>query len=344
MSFPSHLPGGAPTYVRQNSYETQSSARGGSPNPQYPYASHPPLPQARFVGPSNPVPQQGPVQRRQTVRGAVRGTIREAGTNNRLAAAPSRALTRGKTLTRPDRFVAPAPLINPPGATGGAIQTTLVNGVPTLTTKESNWDPWSIFVNVVTFYAPRRLLTSVGLTDRAKQRAWKEKVALCTIALFLMGVVGFVTIGLTRVLCPSDGPRSTSAFTRLGSQPGTLGCVLDSWTNANFHTGCLQASSGSKDGTFESPRVVVPPPSSRSPTISPAPTSPTTLTEVPSPFPSALVSPLATPPPTSAAPARPLRLAPSTLLRPPSSPPSASSTRPNLSATPGSSSTRSPTL
>lgn len=219
MSYPSHLAGGNPSsYARQTSYDTQASDRFNS---QYP---HPPLPHTRFAGPSNPVPQQqGPVQRKQTVRGAVRGTVREAGSNNRLAPAPSRTLTRGKTLTRPDRFVAPAPLINPPGATGGAVQTTLVNGVPTLTTKESRWDPWSIFVNVVTFYAPRPLLTSVGLTDRAKQRAWKEKVALCSIALFLMAVVGFVTIGLTRVLCPSEGPRSTSAFTRLGTQPGASG-------------------------------------------------------------------------------------------------------------------------
>jgi chitin synthase len=157
------------------------------------------------------------VQRNQTVRGAVRGTTREAGANPHLV---QRALTRGKTLTRPERFVAPAPLINPGNSSGGAAYTTLVNGVPTLTRNEPFWDPWGIFVNVITFWAPGVLLSAVGLKDKFKQRAWKEKVALCSIAIMLGGVVGFVTIGLTRVLCPVNGTKTASAFTRLGAQAG----------------------------------------------------------------------------------------------------------------------------
>lgn len=157
------------------------------------------------------------------MRGAVRGTIREAGDTG-LGRIPTRALTRGKTLTRPDRFVAPAPLINPGVAKGGNVQTRLVNGVPTLTSTESFWDPWGVFVNVVTCWAPRALLRQCGLHDRFKQRAWKEKVALCMIAAFLGGIIGFITIGLTRVLCPvATNSNSPSDFFSLGSTKGEFG-------------------------------------------------------------------------------------------------------------------------
>lgn len=147
-------------------------------------------------------------QRRQTVRGARPGTVREPGIDARKTNyVAQRALTRGKTLTRPDRFVAPAPLINP-----GNLQTTLA--------RRSRVDLWGFAVNVLTFWAPRWLLTNFGLTDRHKQRAWKEKCALCTIALLLMGVIGFLTLGMTRVLCPTTDGRRPSDYVRLGEIEG----------------------------------------------------------------------------------------------------------------------------
>jgi chitin synthase len=199
---------GAPTYARQTSFEDSSGGEGASSSARYGGAP---------ASSSN-------VNRRPTVRGAVRGTVREAGANPRMsmAAIPGRALTRGKTLTRPDRFVAPAPLINPglaPGGktSGGAVQTKLVDGKPTLITSEPWWEPWSLFVEVSTWWAPRWLLRRTGMTDPVKQRAWKEKCALCTISAILMAIIGFITIGLNRTLCPSD---ATTRFTRLGSDSG----------------------------------------------------------------------------------------------------------------------------
>lgn len=162
------------------------------------------------------------------MRGAQRGTVRDADANPYQAnqQGPQRALTRGKTLTRPDRFVAPAPLIAPAGLgaagkQGGKVQTKLVNGVPTLVTREPWWQPWSLFVEVVTFWAPRPVLRHFGMTDPVKQRAWKEKVALCEISAFLMGIIGFITMGLNRTLCPNSGHNSASYFQRLGTEPGT---------------------------------------------------------------------------------------------------------------------------
>ncbi|GAA5985886.1 hypothetical protein JCM10908_006319 [Rhodotorula pacifica] len=186
-------------------------------------------------------PSSGNVLRRPTVRGAQRGTVRDADANPYAAAAaagqanphgPQRGLTRGKTLTRPDRFVAPAPLIapaglGPAGKQGGKVQTKLVNGVPTLVSREPWWQPWSLFVEVVTFWAPRPVLRHFGMTDPIKQRAWKEKVALCEISAFLMGIIGFITMGLNRTLCPQSGHNSANYFQRLGTEPGYVG--INGW-------------------------------------------------------------------------------------------------------------------
>ncbi|BGP10022.1 hypothetical protein JCM10049v2_005905 [Rhodotorula toruloides] len=234
MSYPSRNPN-APHYPRGQTYESDPVAFHSTSYPSTGAAANPAYssdPTARYGLPpgAGGGGGGGGMNRRQTVRGAQRGTVREAGANPRLSVAPGpqRGLTRGKTLTRPDRFVAPAPLIAPAGLgkaakQGGNVQTKLVDGVPTLVASEPWWSPWSLFVEVVTFWAPRPLLRSFGMTDPVKQRAWKEKVALCEIAAFLMGIIGFITIGLNRTLCPTSGPRSASMFQRLGSVPGYVG-------------------------------------------------------------------------------------------------------------------------
>ena len=83
------------------------------------------------------------------------------------------------------------------------------------------WDPWKFFVYGITCWAPAWILRSCsGLETRQKQRAWKEKVALCTIAVMMGGLIAFLTIGLTRVLCPVTSTRGPSAFTRLNTTAG----------------------------------------------------------------------------------------------------------------------------
>lgn len=207
----------APTYMRQNSNE---------PPPLLYDASFPQRQPPRNAGGARAAPSSGQPGRSNTVRGAVRGTIREPGSGGPQAKpfVPTRALTRGKTLTRPERFVAPAPLINPnaggKNASGGA--TRIVNGVPTLATRAPFWDPWSFFVYGITCWAPGWIIGSCSsLKTKAKQRAWKEKVALCTIAVLMGATIAFLTIGLTRVLCPVTGTAGPATFTRLGTQGGT---------------------------------------------------------------------------------------------------------------------------
>jgi len=224
-----------PGYTRQASYEPDPNNFNSTSYPAETTAPHYP---SRSRSTAVPTAPSGGVNRRQTVRGAVRGTVRDVNENPRASIMPQRGLTRGKTLTRPDRFVAPAPLINPAGVgkagkQGGAVKTELMNGVPTLTTKEPWWEPWGLFVEVSTFWAPRWLLRKFGMTDPTKQRAWKEKCALCEISMIMMGIIGFITIGLNRTLCPTDGPRSESAFTRVGSTKGEFERSFEFDTLAN---------------------------------------------------------------------------------------------------------------
>lgn len=130
-------------------------------------------------------------------------------------------IRRAKTLTRPERGVAPAPLIKPPAPLLPSPSGTL----PTTTAKppEPGWDAWRIFSKIVSFWAPGVLLSSLGgLRDKQKQQAWREKIALCVIALVMGGVVGFATVGMQRVLCPNDSTDDTSRFSRVGSVTGSL--------------------------------------------------------------------------------------------------------------------------
>lgn len=126
-------------------------------------------------------------------------------------------LTRGKTLTRPDRHVAPAPLINP--------QLTAAGQAAALSKPAANWfHPWSWYVTLASCFIPSALLSACGIKGRLVQRAWREKWALCSICLVLGGLIGFFTIGLNSVLCPDTG--DSNIFTiRLGADPGESVCV-----------------------------------------------------------------------------------------------------------------------
>ncbi|KZO98881.1 glycosyltransferase family 2 protein [Calocera viscosa TUFC12733] len=126
---------------------------------------------------------------------------------------------RAKTLVKPERSVAPAPLINPPTMPGSqAVK---------FTDPSSSWDTWRIFSMLVTFWAPPVFLKWARIPDRPSQQAWREKVALCFIALVIGACVGFLTMGLDRVLCPTTASIDLSRYSKLGSEAGTLG--IDGW-------------------------------------------------------------------------------------------------------------------
>lgn len=131
---------------------------------------------------------------------------------------PGPSLRRGKTLTRPERQQAPVPLITPP-APSTFTQTPLPG--------HSTWDWWVVSSYATTFWAPPFLLKAFGIKDKSSRQAWREKFTLCWIALMLGGIVGFVTMGLNRALCPSD-QLNKSVYSRLGSQKCTLSTLASS--------------------------------------------------------------------------------------------------------------------
>ncbi|KAF8647038.1 hypothetical protein AX16_006875 [Volvariella volvacea WC 439] len=125
-------------------------------------------------------------------------------------------IRRAKTLTRPERSVAPVPLINPPSISSIGTQQSSGDGY-------NGSQAWKIASQVVTFWAPSFVLSSVGgLKDGPTRQAWREKVTLCFIIIVLCCGVGFATVGFQQVLCPESG-ATDNHFIRVGSVPGTLG-------------------------------------------------------------------------------------------------------------------------
>ncbi|PCH43842.1 glycosyltransferase family 2 protein [Wolfiporia cocos MD-104 SS10] len=126
------------------------------------------------------------------------------------------SVRRTKTLTRPERSVAPVPLINPLSAhlpTGAQVRD-----------EDNVLDAWRIFSRIVTFWAPAALLRSVGgLNDKHKVQAWREKMALCFIISCLCGIVAFITVGFQKVLCPESDQTNAGRYVSMGTVPGVLG-------------------------------------------------------------------------------------------------------------------------
>ena len=128
----------------------------------------------------------------------------------------SATVRRAKTLTRPERSVAPVPLIKPPP--GGP-------SIPIAgRDSDGGFDLWRLFAAVITFWAPSFLLSSIGgLKDKGTQQAWREKMALCSIVMVLCAGVGFITVGFQKMLCPEVQATSAQKYTRLGTMGQTLG-------------------------------------------------------------------------------------------------------------------------
>ncbi|RKO92905.1 hypothetical protein BDK51DRAFT_10042, partial [Blyttiomyces helicus] len=60
---------------------------------------------------------------------------------------------------------------------------------------------WTITASCLTFYSPSWLLRCFGMRDPLIQMAFREKIALCTIILFLTGAIGFTVFGFNKLIC-----------------------------------------------------------------------------------------------------------------------------------------------
>ncbi|WVN90063.1 chitin synthase 1 [Cryptococcus depauperatus CBS 7841] len=141
-------------------------------------------------------------------------------------------LRRGKTLTRPERHVAQTPLVAPP------VQT--FSPSSPLPSSSGRWslDWWRLWSYVTTWWAPPAVLGWFGIKEKQSRQAWREKVTLCWIAVVLGAIVGFVTMGLQRALCPAD-QANQSMYQRLGDTELTLS--ISGWS-FNISTSLTQAT------------------------------------------------------------------------------------------------------
>jgi chitin synthase len=64
---------------------------------------------------------------------------------------------------------------------------------------------WNVYCAVITFWAPGAVLGCFGMPAKAQQRAWREKVGLVSIILFICTFVGYLTFGFTETVCPAGG-------------------------------------------------------------------------------------------------------------------------------------------
>ncbi|CAG8464756.1 8137_t:CDS:2 [Funneliformis caledonium] len=118
----------------------------------------------------------------------------------------TRSQALGRRLNKPERYQPTGPLLT--GKT------------------QENKSCWVIFSRIITFWAHPALLSSVGgLHDKQSRQAWREKIALCFIALTMSGFVAFVTICLTSFLCPLSDASNSSNFSRFNQTPGVLGIL-----------------------------------------------------------------------------------------------------------------------
>ncbi|WRT69956.1 uncharacterized protein IL334_006947 [Kwoniella shivajii] len=134
----------------------------------------------------------------------------------------SATLKRGKTLTRPERHVAPVPLIAPPPtAFSNSNNASSSSSFPLSSSTTNGLDWWIVWCYATTWWAPPIVLKWFGIKEKQSRQAWREKVTLCWIAILLGGIVGFVTMGLQKALCP-DGGNQGHLYDRLGEDDLTL--------------------------------------------------------------------------------------------------------------------------
>jgi chitin synthase len=62
---------------------------------------------------------------------------------------------------------------------------------------------WTFFSKLITCWAPKCCMRQLGakFEDKLVRQAWREKVALCAIVLFISAIVGFSTLALSPLMC-----------------------------------------------------------------------------------------------------------------------------------------------
>ncbi|KAI1253150.1 Chitin synthase 4 [Eutypa lata] len=66
---------------------------------------------------------------------------------------------------------------------------------------------WNVYCAIITFWCPDFILACFGFTSKAQRRAWREKMGLLSLILYIMAFVGFLTFGFTATVCAQPSVR-----------------------------------------------------------------------------------------------------------------------------------------
>ncbi|AJP90033.1 AIC_G0002090.mRNA.1.CDS.1 [Saccharomyces cerevisiae] len=66
---------------------------------------------------------------------------------------------------------------------------------------------WQMYCYFITFWAPAPILAFCGMPKKERQMAWREKVALISVILYIGAIVAFLTFGFTKTVCSSSKLR-----------------------------------------------------------------------------------------------------------------------------------------
>ncbi|CCF58838.1 hypothetical protein KAFR_0F02410 [Kazachstania africana CBS 2517] len=81
----------------------------------------------------------------------------------------------------------------------------------TLTRKPDNsFSMWKLYCYIITCWAPGPILALFGMKKKERQMAWREKIALISVTLYMGAIVAYITFGFTRTVCNTSGPRIKS--------------------------------------------------------------------------------------------------------------------------------------
>ncbi|AOA62769.1 Chitin synthase 3 [Komagataella phaffii CBS 7435] len=71
----------------------------------------------------------------------------------------------------------------------------------------SKYEFWPIYCTIITFWAPSPLLRLFGFKTKERQFAWREKMGLISIILYIGTFVAYLTFGFSRTVCSNTRTR-----------------------------------------------------------------------------------------------------------------------------------------
>ncbi|KAI9287132.1 chitin synthase-domain-containing protein [Umbelopsis sp. AD052] len=75
---------------------------------------------------------------------------------------------------------------------------------------------WYMYSMVVSIWIPNFILSTFGVKEKPRQRAFREKIGLLSIILLICGAVGFLTFGFTQTVCPKPPLRFQIGYINSG--------------------------------------------------------------------------------------------------------------------------------